>query len=138
MTKTENVRPPAREQSRARYPDRTGYVERDGVRVFWEQYGDGDPAILFLPTWSIVHSRVWKAQIPYFARYTRVLTFYLALPAMACLDRPSRAGGSTRETQFAGGRACCHGHASGHAERPARRACRSAAPRSGSPGRGTS
>jgi pimeloyl-ACP methyl ester carboxylesterase/predicted glycosyltransferase len=75
MTKTENVRPPAREQSRALYPDRTGYVERDGVRVFWEQYGDGDPAILFLPTWSIVHSRVWKAQIPYFARYTRVLTF---------------------------------------------------------------
>ena len=75
MTKTENVRPSAREQSRARYPDRTGYVERDGVRVFWEQYGEGEPAILFLPTWSIVHSRVWKAQIPYFARYTRVLTF---------------------------------------------------------------
>jgi pimeloyl-ACP methyl ester carboxylesterase/predicted glycosyltransferase len=75
MTRTENVRAPAREQSRARYPDRTGYVERDGVRVFWEQYGEGEPAILFLPTWSIVHSRVWKAQIPYFARYTRVLTF---------------------------------------------------------------
>jgi pimeloyl-ACP methyl ester carboxylesterase/predicted glycosyltransferase len=75
MTRTENVTAPVREQSRARYPDRTGYVERDGVRVFWEQYGDGEPAILFLPTWSIVHSRVWKAQIPYFARYTRVLTF---------------------------------------------------------------
>jgi hypothetical protein len=24
----------AREQSRARYPDQEGYVERDGVRVF--------------------------------------------------------------------------------------------------------
>jgi hypothetical protein len=24
----------AQEQTRARYPDRTGYVERDGVRVF--------------------------------------------------------------------------------------------------------
>jgi pimeloyl-ACP methyl ester carboxylesterase/predicted glycosyltransferase len=75
MTRTENVRAPLREQSRARYPDRTGYVERNGVRVFWERYGEGEPAILFLPTWSIVHSRVWKAQIPYFARYTRVLTF---------------------------------------------------------------
>jgi pimeloyl-ACP methyl ester carboxylesterase/predicted glycosyltransferase len=75
MTRTEDLRAPLREQSRARYPDRTGYVERDGVRVFWEQYGEGEPAILFLPTWSIVHSRVWKAQIPYFARYTRVLTF---------------------------------------------------------------
>jgi pimeloyl-ACP methyl ester carboxylesterase/predicted glycosyltransferase len=75
MPRTEDLRAPLREQSRARYPDRTGYVERDGVRVFWEQYGDGEPAILFLPTWSIVHSRVWKAQIPYFARHTRVLTF---------------------------------------------------------------
>ena len=26
----------AREQSRARYPDREGYVERDGVRIFYE------------------------------------------------------------------------------------------------------
>jgi pimeloyl-ACP methyl ester carboxylesterase/predicted glycosyltransferase len=75
MTRTENVTAPVREQSRARYPDRTGYVERDGVHVFWEQYGDGEPAIFFLPTWSIVHSRVWKAQIPYFARHARVLTF---------------------------------------------------------------
>ena len=73
MTRTETAL--VREQSRARYPDRTGYVERDGVRVFWEQYGDGEPAMLFLPTWSIVHSRVWKAQIPYCARYARVLTF---------------------------------------------------------------
>ena len=32
---------PTREQTRARYPDEEGYVERDGVRVFWERYGDG-------------------------------------------------------------------------------------------------
>ena len=44
----------AREQSRARYPDEDGYVERDGVRVHWEAYGTGGPAILLLPTWSIV------------------------------------------------------------------------------------
>ncbi len=60
---------------RARYPDETGYVERDGVRVFWERYGDGEPTILFLPTWTLIHSRCWKAQIPYFARHFRVLTF---------------------------------------------------------------
>ena len=63
------------EQTRARYPDDTGYIERDGVKVFWERYGDGDPTVLLLPTWSIVHSRCWKAQIPYFARHARVLTF---------------------------------------------------------------
>lgn len=66
---------PAREQSRARYPDRTGFIERDGVRSFYEVYGEGEPTILFASTWSIVHSRIWKAQIPYFARRHRVVTF---------------------------------------------------------------
>ena len=66
---------PAREQTRARYPDEEGYVERDGVRVFYEVYGTGEPTVLLLPTWSIIHSRHWKAQIPYLARHFRVLTF---------------------------------------------------------------
>jgi pimeloyl-ACP methyl ester carboxylesterase len=64
-----------REQTRARYPDAEGFVERDGVRLFWERYGDGEPTVFLLPTWSIVHSRLWKAQIPYLARHFRVLTF---------------------------------------------------------------
>ena len=63
------------EQTRAAYPVETGFVERDGVRVFWERYGEGDRTILFMPTWAIVHSRVWKAQIPYFARHCSVVTF---------------------------------------------------------------
>ncbi len=63
------------EASRARYPDEEGFVERDGVRVFWERYGDGDPTLLFLPAWSVVHSRLWKAQLPYFARHYRALVF---------------------------------------------------------------
>jgi pimeloyl-ACP methyl ester carboxylesterase len=63
------------EQTRARYPDREGYVERDGVRVFYEVYGSGDPTLLLLPTWSIIHSRHWKAQIAYLARHYRVVTF---------------------------------------------------------------
>ena len=65
----------AREQTRARYPDEEGYVERHGVRVFYEVYGSGEPTVLLLPTWSIIHSRHWKAQIPYLARHARVLTF---------------------------------------------------------------
>jgi pimeloyl-ACP methyl ester carboxylesterase len=63
------------EQTRARYPDEAGWVERDGVRVFWERYGAGSPTVLFLPTWSIVHSRCWKQQVPYFARLGRAVTF---------------------------------------------------------------
>ena len=65
----------AREQTRARYPDSDGYVERDGVRVFYEVYGQGEPTVFLLPTWSIIHSRHWKMQIPYLARHFRVLTF---------------------------------------------------------------
>jgi pimeloyl-ACP methyl ester carboxylesterase/predicted glycosyltransferase len=60
---------------RAADPDATGYVERDGVCVYWERYGDGDRTVVLLPTWSIVHSRVWKMQIPYLARHARVITF---------------------------------------------------------------
>ena len=65
----------APEQTRARYPDESGYVERDGVRVFYEVYGSGEPTFLLLPTWSIIHSRQWKAQIPFLAREHRVVTF---------------------------------------------------------------
>jgi pimeloyl-ACP methyl ester carboxylesterase/predicted glycosyltransferase len=60
---------------RARYPDTEGYVERDGVRIFYEVFGEGDQTILLLPTWSIIHSRFWKAQVPYLARHFRVITF---------------------------------------------------------------
>lgn len=60
---------------RARYPDEEGYVERGGVRTFYEVYGSGDPTVLFLPAWAIIHSRMWKSQVPYFARHYRVVTF---------------------------------------------------------------
>ena len=60
---------------RARYPDEDGFVERDGVRVFYEVYGAGESMVLLLPTWSLVHSRRWKMQIPDLARHYRVVTF---------------------------------------------------------------
>ncbi len=66
---------PGREQTRACYPDQSGYAKRDGVRLYYEVYGSGEPTIFLLPTWSIVHSRHWKMQIPYLARHCRVITF---------------------------------------------------------------
>jgi pimeloyl-ACP methyl ester carboxylesterase/predicted glycosyltransferase len=66
---------PENEQTRALYPEQDGFVERDGVRIFYEVYGHGDPTVLLLPSWSAVHSRLWKFQIPYLARHCRVLTF---------------------------------------------------------------
>ena len=64
---------------RALQPQITGLVSNpnDGVQIHYEVF---DPqaakrTILFLPAWSIVHSRVWKMQVAYFARYFRVVTF---------------------------------------------------------------
>jgi pimeloyl-ACP methyl ester carboxylesterase/predicted glycosyltransferase len=59
---------------RAREPDYEGFVERDGVRVGYAVFGAGEPAILLLTSWAIVHSRQWKAQVPYLARRFRVIT----------------------------------------------------------------
>lgn len=67
--------PPPRDQSRARYPDADGYVTRDGVRLYYEVYGSGEQTVALLPTWAVVHSRFWKAQIPYLARHFRVVAF---------------------------------------------------------------
>ena len=65
----------AREQTRARYPDVEGYVERDGVRSSRRSTARGETTVLLVPTWSIVHSRHWKMQMPYLARHCRVVTF---------------------------------------------------------------
>jgi hypothetical protein len=42
---------------RACQPVADGYVERDGVKVHYELFGAGEPTVLLLPTWSIIHSR---------------------------------------------------------------------------------
>ena len=60
---------------RAREADEQGYIERDGVRVHYEVFGEGEPTILFCPTWTLVPSVVWKMQVPYFARHGRVITY---------------------------------------------------------------
>ncbi len=65
---------------RALDPHTTGYAvnPHDGVRSYFEIYGpdDTDLTLALLPTWSLVHSRIWKMQIPYFARHGyRVITW---------------------------------------------------------------
>jgi hypothetical protein len=56
---------------RARYPDSEGFVERDGVKVAYEVFGSGDPALVFALTDPLVHSRAWKAQVPHLAGAAR-------------------------------------------------------------------
>ena len=60
---------------RARYPDCDGIVVRDGVGIRHERYGQGQPTVLLLPTWSLVHSRHWKMQVAYLAWHFTVVRF---------------------------------------------------------------
>lgn len=52
-----------------------GVVERDGVALAYKVFERDRPTVLMMPTWSIVPSRFWKAQVPYLARHFRVVTF---------------------------------------------------------------
>src|SRR5882724_683506 len=60
---------------RAKLPAESGFVERDGVGLFYEVYGDGPETMVFVPPWSIVHSRIYKAQLPYFSERYRCITY---------------------------------------------------------------
>lgn len=61
---------------RARYPDIEAAIERAGARIGYEIYeNEGRPTVLLMPTWTIIHSRFWKMQVPYLARHYRVITF---------------------------------------------------------------
>ncbi len=60
---------------RPRRPDSSGVITRDGVRVAYDVYGEGNsPTVLLLPAWSIVHAAHWKFQVPVLARQHRVIT----------------------------------------------------------------
>jgi pimeloyl-ACP methyl ester carboxylesterase/predicted glycosyltransferase len=75
---------------RARQPDLAGTVERDGVRVGYDVYGEaGRPCLLLFTSWAIVHMRQWKFQTAYLSRCFRVVTVEGRGNGRA--DRPDRA-----------------------------------------------
>jgi hypothetical protein len=60
---------------RAKLPVQDGLVDRDGVKLYYEVYGNGPQTMVFVPPWSIVHSRVYKAQLPYFSERFRCVAY---------------------------------------------------------------
>jgi pimeloyl-ACP methyl ester carboxylesterase/predicted glycosyltransferase len=60
---------------RARQPDRSGAVVRNGIASAFDVYGeDNTPTVLLLPAWSIAHGQLWKFQVPVLSRRYRVIT----------------------------------------------------------------
>lgn len=84
---------PNRPQRRARQPDASGFTERDGVRLAYEVFGTGTPTLVLMPTWQIIDSRFWKAQLAYLSRHYRVVTFDARGSGRS--DRPAEAAAYT-------------------------------------------
>src|SRR3954447_21459197 len=59
---------------RAREPDATGFAVQDGVRTYYEVFGDGPTTLLMMATFPVVDGRQWKGQVPYLSRHFRVVT----------------------------------------------------------------
>ena len=91
---------------RAKLPSKDGFAERDGVKIHYEVYGDGPETMVFLPPWSIVHSRVYKAQLPYFSERFRCITFDRARQRQV---RQADGSGRLLARQLRGRRARRHG-----------------------------
>ena len=55
-------------------PAHQGFVERDGVKLWYAVWGDSGPWIAFAPPFQIVHSQMLKGTVPYLSRHFRVIT----------------------------------------------------------------
>ena len=55
-------------------PAREGFVERDGVKIWYAVWGESGPWLAFAPSFQIVHSQMLKGTVPYLSRHFRVVT----------------------------------------------------------------
>lgn len=55
-------------------PVREGFIDRDGVKIWYAVWGDSGPWVAFAPPFQIVHSQMLKGAVPYLSRHFRVVT----------------------------------------------------------------
>ncbi len=53
---------------------RQGFIEREGVKIWYAVWGGGGPWIAFAPPFQVVHSQMLKGTVPYLSRHFRVIT----------------------------------------------------------------
>ncbi|MDP9222776.1 MAG: alpha/beta hydrolase, partial [Actinomycetota bacterium] len=56
-------------------PEASGFADVAGVRIAWQSFGQGEAAVLVVPTWNFVDSRVSAPLVPDLSRSFRVVTF---------------------------------------------------------------
>ena len=61
---------------RAIGPTQSDQLKIADFQIGYETFGDPQtPAVLLLPTWQGVHSRLWKMQVHYLSRFFHVITY---------------------------------------------------------------
>ncbi len=68
-------------------PVREGFVERDGVRSWYAQFGDSGPWLAFAPIFQIVNAHALKGVVPYLSQHYRVVV--MDLRGNGRSDRPT-------------------------------------------------
>ena len=58
-------------------PLRDGFVERDGVRSWYAQFGDSGPWLAFPPVYQIANTHLLKGVVPWLAQHYRVVVMDL-------------------------------------------------------------
>jgi pimeloyl-ACP methyl ester carboxylesterase len=56
-------------------PEASGSADVAGVQIAWQSFGQGESAVLIVPTWNFVDSRVSARLVPDLSRTFRVVTF---------------------------------------------------------------
>jgi pimeloyl-ACP methyl ester carboxylesterase/predicted glycosyltransferase len=58
-------------------PEKEGYIERDGVRSWYAQYGASGPWLAFAPVFQIGNTHLNKGVVPYLAQHFKVVVMDL-------------------------------------------------------------
>jgi pimeloyl-ACP methyl ester carboxylesterase/predicted glycosyltransferase len=58
-------------------PRREGFVERDGVKSWYAQYGDDGPWLAFAPIFQIANSHILRGVLPWLSQHYRVVVMDL-------------------------------------------------------------
>ena len=68
-------------------PLRDGFVERDGVKTWYGQFGDAGPWLVFAPVYQIANTHLLKGVVPWLAQHFRVVV--MDLRGNGRSDRPT-------------------------------------------------
>jgi pimeloyl-ACP methyl ester carboxylesterase/predicted glycosyltransferase len=80
-------------------PVRQGFVEREGVRTWYAQYGGEGPWLAFAPIYQIANSYMLRGVLPWLAQHFRVMV--MDLRGNGRSDRPERESDYTFDHYYA-------------------------------------